>query len=198
MSLPSTNRDDPEKVAGANKPKISDELLEKARKESDAVLAELNTRLTGLSAAEASARLKRYGLNEIAREKHQSPLMRLVDNVKNPLVILLTALGILSYLTGDARAMIVIFVIVLVGIVLRFFQENRADNAAEKLKAMVNTNVTAVRDGKESEVALSLLVPGDIVRLAAGDMVPADVRVLTAKDLFLNQAALTGESVPVH
>ena len=117
---------------------------------------------------------------------------------KNPLVILLTGLGILSYLTGDARAMIVIFVIVLVGIVLRFFQENRADNAAEKLKAMVNTNATAVRDGKESEVALSLLVPGDIVRLAAGDMIPADVRVLTAKDLFLNQAALTGESVPVE
>ena len=154
--------------------------------------------MTGLSAAEAESRLKRYGLNEIAREKHQSPLMRLVDNVKNPLVILLTGLGILSYLTGDARAMIVIFVIVLVGIVLRFFQENRADNAAEKLKAMVNTNATAVRDGKESEVALSLLVPGDIVRLAAGDMIPADVRVLTAKDLFLNQAALTGESVPVE
>ena len=80
--------------------------------------------------------------------------MRLVDNVKNPLVILLTALGILSYLTGDVRAMIVIFVIVLVGVVLRFFQESRADNAAEKLKAMVNTNATVVRDGKESEVAL--------------------------------------------
>ena len=186
------------KPASGNQAVISDQLIEKAREDSDAVLKELESQLTGLSAAEAESRIKLYGLNEIAREKHQSPLMRLVDNVKNPLVILLTALGILSYLTGDARAMIVIFVIVLVGIVLRFFQENRADNAAEKLKAMVNTNATAVRDGKESEVALSLLVPGDIVRLAAGDMVPADVRVLTAKDLFLNQAALTGESVPVE
>ena len=74
----------------------------------------------------------------------------------------------------------------------------RADNAAEKLQAMVNTNATAVRDGKEAEVALSLLVPGDIIRLAAGDMVPADVRVLSAKDLFLNQAALTGEALPVE
>jgi P-type Mg2+ transporter len=198
MSLPTKPVNKPGVPIGANKPQISNQLLEDAHKESDAVLKELESQLTGLSAAEAESRLKRYGLNEIAREKHQSPLMRLVDNVKNPLVILLTALGILSYLTGDARAMIVIFVIVLVGIVLRFFQENRADNAAEKLKAMVNTNATTMRDGKESEVALSLLVPGDIVRLAAGDMVPADVRVLTAKDLFLNQAALTGESVPVE
>ncbi len=198
MSLPKS----PSKAAGkpvsGNQAAISDQLIEKARADSDAVLKELESQLDGLSAAEAESRLKRYGLNEITREKRQSPFMRLVDNVKNPLVILLTALGILSYLTGDARAMIVIFVIVLVGIVLRFFQESRADNAAEKLKAMVSTNATAVRDSKESEVALSLLVPGDIVRLAAGDMVPADVRVLTAKDLFLNQAALTGESVPVE
>ena len=198
MSLPKS----PSKAAGkpvsGNQAAISDQLIEKARADSDAVLKELESQLDGLSAAEAESRLKRYGLNEITREKRQSPFMRLVDNVKNPLVILLTALGILSYLTGDARAMIVIFVIVLVGIVLRFFQESRADNAAEKLKAMVSTNATAVRDSKESEVALSLLVPGDIVRLAAGDMVPADVRVLTAKDLFLNQAPLTGKSVPVE
>jgi len=77
---------------------------------------------------------------------------------------------------------------------LRFFQEMRADNAAAKLQAMVSNTATVVRDGKEAEVALKGLVPGDVVRLAAGDMVPADVRVLSAKDLFLNQAALTGEA----
>ena len=198
MSLPKSPSKSAGKPVSGNQSAFSDQLIEKARADSNAVLKELESQLDGLSAAEAESRLKRYGLNEITREKRQSPFMRLVDNVKNPLVILLTALGILSYLTGDARAMIVIFVIVLVGIVLRFFQESRADNAAEKLKAMVSTNATAVRDGKESEVALSLLVPGDIVRLAAGDMVPADVRVLTAKDLFLNQAPLTGESVPVE
>jgi len=198
MSLPHKPLTKAGVLPGAAKPQISNQLLEKARADGEAVLRGLESQLSGLSAAEADSRIKRYRLNQIAREKHQSPLMRLVDNVKNPLVILLTALGILSYLTGDVRAMIVIFVIVLVGVVLRFFQESRADNAAEKLKAMVNTNATVVRDGKESEVALSLLVPGDIVRLTAGDMVPADVRVLTAKDLFLNQAALTGESVPVE
>ena len=184
--------------ADANKPKVSDQILEIARTDSDSSLQKLETRLGGLSAAEVDARLKRYGLNVIGREKRPSPLKRLVDNVKNPLVLLLVALGILSYATGDLRAMIVIFVIVLVGIVLRFYQESRADNSAEKLKAMVSTNATAVRDGKDSEVELRLLVPGDIVRLTAGDMVPADVRVLSAKDLFLNQAPLTGESVPVE
>ncbi|MBI1794754.1 MAG: magnesium-translocating P-type ATPase [Chloroflexi bacterium] len=186
------------RFADGNRPGVSNYLLEMARKESDAVLNELESQSNGLSTAETDARVKRYGLNEIAREKHQSPLMRLLDNIKNPLVILLTGLGILSYLTGDLRATIVIFVMVLLGIVLRFYQEMRADNAAEKLKAMVNTTATVVRDGKEAEVALKLLVPGDIIRLNAGDMVPADMRVLTAKDLFLNQAALTGESMPVE
>src|SRR5512143_2792224 len=124
--------------------------------------------------------------------------MRLLDNVKNPLVILLVALGVLSYLTGDLRATVVIFVMVLLGVVLRFFQEMRADNAAEKLKAMVSNTATVVRGGEEKEVALKVLVPGDIIRLAAGDMVPADGRVLSAKDLFLNQAALTGEALPVE
>jgi len=183
---------------GATKSKVSEQLLEKAREEPDTVIKELESRISGLSAAEAEARVKRYGLNEIAREKRQSPLMRLWDNIKNPLVILLTALGVLSYLTGDLRATIVIFVMVLLGIVLRFYQEMRADNAAEKLKAMVNTTATVVRDGKDTEVTLKMLVPGDIIRLAAGDMVPADVCILSAKDLFLNQAALTGESMPVE
>ncbi len=186
------------KFTGAISPKVSDHLLEMARKESDAVLKEFESQSIGLSVAEAEARIKRYGLNEIAREKHQSPLMRLLDNVKNPLVILLTALGVLSYLTGDIRATVVIFVMVVLGVVLRFYQEMRADNAAEKLKAMVNITATVVRDGKDTEVALKFLIPGDIIRLNAGDLVPADMRVLTAKDLFLNQAALTGESMPVE
>src|SRR5512142_3022220 len=187
-----------ENLRSANKPKVSDQLLEMARKEPDAVLKELESQSNGLSMAEAEARVKRYGLNEIARERRQSPLMRLWDNIRNPLVILLIALGVLSYITGDLRAMIVIFVMVILGVVLRFFQEMRADNAAEKLQAMVNTTATVVRAGQDVEVPLKLLVPGDIIRLNAGDMVPADLRVLSAKDLFLNQAALTGESLPVE
>jgi Mg2+-importing ATPase len=200
MSLPSQENalSSAGTLVGAENPKVSEQLLEKAREEPDVVVKELESRLSGLTALEAEARIQRDGFNEIAREKRQSPLSRLWDNIRNPLVILLTALGVLSYITGDLRAMIVILVMVLLGIVLRFYQEMRADNAAEELEAMVNTTATVVRDGKDTEVALKMLVPGDIVHLAAGDMVPADVRILAAKDLFLNQAALTGETLPVE
>jgi P-type Mg2+ transporter len=201
MGLPTTTMSPAQRqgnLTGAKGRLVSDQLLQKACSDTETVLRELESRPDGLSQAEADSRLKQYGLNEIAREKRQSALMRLLSNVKNPLVLLLTALGVLSFLTGDLRATAVIFVMVFLGVVLRFFQEMRADNAAEKLKAMVSNTATLVRDGKEAEVPLKMLVPGDIIRLAAGDMVPADVRVLSAKDLFLNQAALTGESLPVE
>ena len=184
--------------AGGNEATISTELLAMARADAATVLQELASRLEGLSRAEADVRLKQVGPNEIAREKRPSPLMRLLDNIKNPLVILLVALGVISFLTGDLRAMVVILVMVVLGVVLRFFQEMRADNAAEKLKAMVSNTATVVRGGAEAEIPLKLLAPGDIIHLAAGDMVPADVRLLSAKDLFLNQAALTGEALPVE
>jgi Mg2+-importing ATPase len=188
----------PVPVPSRNGAQYSVELLEKARADTDTVLKELGSQPAGLSGAEADSRLKQVGTNEIAREKRQSALMRLLSNVKNPLVLLLIALGVLSFLTGDVRAMVVIFVMVVLGVVLRFFQEMRADNAAAKLQAMVSNTATLVRDGKDAEVALKMLVPGDIIRLAAGDMVPADARVLSAKDLFVNQAALTGEALPVE
>lgn len=127
-----------------------DELVEKARADTDTVLKELETRLDGLSEAEAGSRLKQFGTNEIAREKRQSALMRLLSNIKNTLVLLLLALGTRSYFTGDQRATVVIFVMVVLGVVLRFYQEQRADNAAEKLQAMVSNTATLVRGGKEA------------------------------------------------
>ncbi|MGZ3565868.1 MAG: magnesium-translocating P-type ATPase, partial [Gemmatimonadaceae bacterium] len=172
--------------------------METARADTDTVLKELGCRLDGLSETEADSRLKQFGTNEIAREKRQSLLTRLLSNIKNPLVLLLLALATISYLTGDLRATAVILVMVVLGVVLRFVQEMRADNAAAELQAMVSNTATLVRSGKEREASLKMLVPGDIVRLAAGDMVPADVRVVSAKDLFLNQAALTGEALPVE
>ncbi len=184
--------------AGATGAAIAADLLAKARADPAALLQELASRPEGLSQAEAEARLKQVGPNEIAREKSKSALLRLVDNIKDPLVILLVALGVISFLTGDLRAMVVIFVMVVLGVVLRFYQEMRADHAAEQLKAMVSNTAAVMRDGTEVEMPLKLLVPGDIIHLAAGDMVPADVRLFTAKDLFLNQAALTGEALPVE
>src|SRR5512141_2940078 len=201
MGLPMTTASPaqrPGDIATGNEAHVSDALLEKARADPETVLRELGSRFEGLSQADADARSTQYGSNEIAREKRQSALTRFWSNVSNPLVLLLTALGVLSFLTGDLRATVVIFVMVILGVVLRFYQEIRADNAAERLQAMVSNTATLVRDGKEAESSLKMLVPGDIIRLAAGDMVPADVRVLSAKDLFVNQAALTGEALPVE
>jgi P-type Mg2+ transporter len=176
----------------------SDEVLALARGEADAALTALDARPTGLRVDEAAARLARFGPNAIARETRRSATVRLLLNVKNPLVILLVALGLVSFLTGDDRATVVILLMVVLGVVLRFVQETRADHAAERLRAMVRNTATVVRDGRDQELPLAQVVPGDIVRLAAGDMVPADVRLLAAKDLFLNQAALTGEALPVE
>ncbi len=178
--------------------RVSPRLVESARADTATVLQRLNTQLGGLTTDEVEARLEQYGPNEVATEKRQSVLKRLLDNVKNPLVILLSVLGIVSYLTEDVRAAVVIFIMVILGITLRFFQEMRADNAAEELRAMVKTTATVLRDGAKQEVPLKAIVPGDIVFLSAGDMVPADVRVLSAKDLYLNQATLTGEAMPVE
>ena len=177
---------------------ISKKLVESARSDVDSILAQLETTSNGLSQDAITARLEQYGPNEVAREKRRTWLMRLWDNIKNPLVILLVLLGVISFLTGDMRATIVILTMVILGIILRYVQESRADNAAEQLKAMVRTTTTVIRDGQRKEIPLQDLVPGDIVALSAGDMIPADVRLVTTKDLFLNQAALTGESLPVE
>ena len=183
---------------GGKNAHIPGQLVGMGHADAATVLLNLASRLDGLTQVEADTRLKQYGQNVIARERRQSALMRLLSNIKNPLILLLMALGVLSFLTGDMRATVVIFVMVILGIVLRFVQEMRADTAAEKLQAMVSNTATLVRAGKEQEISLKMLVPGDIIRLAAGDMVPADVRVLSAKDLFLNQTVLTGESLPVE
>ncbi|MBA4391703.1 MAG: magnesium-translocating P-type ATPase [Syntrophus sp. (in: bacteria)] len=181
-----------------NKTTISGELLESAQTDITVVLQKLRTETNGLTAKEARTRLKQYGSNEIAKEKSKSALIRLIANVKNPLVILLVVLGIVSYLTGDIRATIMIFAMVLLGVFLRFFQELRSDKAAEKLKRMVSTVADVLRAGEKKEIPLKELVPGDIVLLSAGDMVPADVRLISEKDLHINQAALTGEALPVE
>jgi Mg2+-importing ATPase len=117
---------------------ISKKLVDSAHVDTSIVLEGLKTSPNGLSQAEAEARLEQYGPNEVARERRQTVLMRLWDNVKNPLVILLVVLGVISYLTEDIRAAVIIFLMVILGIVLRFYQERRADNAAEELEAMVS------------------------------------------------------------
>jgi len=171
-----------------------------ASKEVADVLASLGTSLSGLTDAEAAARLEQYGPNEVAHEKRESWLHRLYIAGRNPLVILLTILAIISFAApeGDAVTGFIMLAMVVLGVSLRFVQETRADAAAAKLKEMISVTATVIRDGQPHEIPLRDLVRGDIVKLSAGDMVPGDVRLLSAKDLFVIQATLTGESMPVE
>ena len=183
---------------GAPAISVSPLLLEAARSEGKEALRKLDTSTTGLTEEEAERRLEEYGPNVVAQERRFRRLRLLGTAVINPLVILLLVLAILSYLTDDLRGAVVMLVMVCLGVILRFVQEARADAAAAKLKAMISVTATVRRDGRPREVPLGQLVPGDVVQLAAGDMIPADVRLLSCKDLFLIQASLTGESFPVE
>lgn len=166
--------------------------------ETSEVFTRMKTTAEGLGDAEAARRLAEVGPNVVATGKHRGWPWRLLTATRNPLVILLIVLATISFATGDARAGIVMTLMVTIGVLLRFVQEARADAAAEKLKAMINVTAAVVRGGKEEEVPLKQLVPGDVVTLAAGDMIPADVRLISANDLFITQATLTGESLPVE
>lgn len=158
----------------------------------------MGTSADGLTQVEAEARALTVGPNEVAQEQRQSCLIRFLKIIRNPLVILLGSLSVVSYATGDPSAGTVMAAMVALSVTLRFVQEARADAAAAELKAMIHVTATVVRNGSSSEIPLRDLVPGDVVRLSAGDMIPGDVRVLASKDLFVSQGSLTGESLPVE
>jgi Mg2+-importing ATPase len=173
-------------------------LLEVARLEPEEMFQKLQTSPKGLTPEEAERRLQDVGSNVVAQELRHPRLRLLGRALVNPLVILLLVLAAFSFLTEDFRAGAVMVLMVILGVVLRFVQEARADTAAAKLKAMISVKATVLRGGQPTEVPLGDLVPGDVVELSAGDMIPADVCLISCKDLFVIQAALTGESFPVE
>ena len=178
-------------------------------------LVRLQSQVDGLDSAEAARRLARDGPNEV---QHEAPLpgwLRLWRCYLNPFNGLLTALALLSFLSADAKATVVIAAMVGLSTGIRFVQEGRSHRAAEGLRAMVSNTATVIRrsagrpaaaspgaspgmSSPPQEIALHDLVAGDVVALSAGDMIPADCRLLTARDLFVAQAAMTGESLPVE
>ncbi|MEN6451556.1 MAG: magnesium-translocating P-type ATPase [Thermoguttaceae bacterium] len=178
--------------------RVSPQLADAAGKTVSEVLELVKTSSTGLTQAEAEERLERHGPNEVAGEKHRGWVMRLLITMRNPLVILLSLLAIATFLTGDPAGASVMVLMVVLGVSLRFIQESRADTAAAKLNAMITVTATVIRDGQARETPLGELVPGDLIKLSAGDMIPADIRVISSKDLFIVQASLTGESMPVE
>ncbi|HKW31353.1 MAG TPA: magnesium-translocating P-type ATPase [Verrucomicrobiae bacterium] len=192
-------------MAGSNNSNIqraADLVRDAATRETSEVLQSLGTSPNGLTEDEALARLEHYGPNEVAQEKKHNWLYRLYIAALNPLVILLTLLAAVTFATAESSSDYlggaVMLAMVVLGLSLRFIQETKADNAAAKLKAMIKVTATVLRDGQAQEVPLRQLVPGDVVKLSAGDMIPGDVRLISAKDLFIIQATLTGESLPVE
>jgi P-type Mg2+ transporter len=178
--------------------RVAPVLLELAGLEVPDIHARLASRAEGLTAAEAQARLAQYGPNVLAKD-HRAGIARLLwRSIVNPLVILLAALATISFATADVRAGLLMLSMIVLSVGLKLVQEAKASGAAAKLKAMISVTATVLRDGTSQEIPVAQLVPGDVVQLNAGDMVPGDVRIVQAKDLFVSQGALTGESFPVE
>jgi len=161
-------------------------------------LTRLDTSSEGLTPEEAAARLLRYGPNVMERAVGDGPLRLLVRQIKGPLVWVLIAAAVVAIALGKLTDGFVVLAVVVLNSVIGFVQELRAGRAIEALRSMVPEQATVRRGGRSEIVAAGTLVPGDIVVLASGDKVPADVRLLAVKNLRVDEAALTGESVPVE
>ncbi|PTR27342.1 Mg2+-importing ATPase [Luteibacter sp. OK325] len=176
-----------------------------AYRPADELLRSLDARLDGLDEAAIAERLDRDGINEVGHEKPPHWSIQLLHAFRNPFIIVLLVLAVVQIVTepDDFTGPVIIAVMVGISVLLSFTQEFRSSRAAEKLKAMVRNTSTVTRRAEDGhaeriEVPVEELVVGDIVHLGAGDMVPADLRLLAAKDLFISQAILTGESLPVE
>ena len=165
---------------------------------SASLLSQLEATADGLSLREARTRSARFGPNTLRTHGERPLLIQYLSHFKNPLVLVLLAASAVSALTGEITGFVIIWAIVLMSVTLDFVQEYRAGRAAEQLKKTVAVRATVLRDGHAQEIQIAGLVPGDVVVLAAGDLIPADCRLLEAKDFFINQSLLTGESYPVE
>jgi Mg2+-importing ATPase len=164
----------------------------------DRILARLATSTSGLDATEAQSRLKMFGPNDAAIIKRSPLWLQFLSRFQNPLVIILLIASGLSAATGDVASFLIVVVIVTISMTIDFVQEVRAQNAIEALRRSVAVQATVRRNGACLSVPIDRLVPGDVVELIAGDLVPADSRLLESRDLFINQALLTGEPYPAE
>jgi P-type Mg2+ transporter len=193
------------KAAGKGAAAVHAVAAQEAFRANDELLAALETTPAGLDEEQIEARLHRDGPNEVSHEKPPHWSRQLLRAFKNPFIIVLLVLAVVQIFAtpDDLSGPIIIAVMVTISVLLNFSQEFRSSRAAENLKAMVRNTATVTRkasDGhsEQIEVPVAELVAGDIVHLGAGDMVPGDLRLLSAKDLFISQAILTGESLPVE
>lgn len=194
-----------QEVRGLAARPASARLLEAARQTPQEVFAAYETTPQGQPRPDIMRAL--FGRNELARKKADSILKRLFKAFINPFTVVLIVLAVISFITDyvivepedrDLTAVLIVGIMVFISGTLRFVQEVRSGNAAERLQAMVKTTIAVLRNGESRERPISELVVGDVIRLAAGDMIPADVRIVETKDLFVSQSSLTGESEPME
>jgi Mg2+-importing ATPase len=164
----------------------------------EVIFEKFNTSRKGLSDKEVKKRLEEYGYNETARRKKRTLFIQILLKFVNPLVIVLLIIAAFSLFFGEKISAFLVILMAIMSVALSFFQEHRAGREAEKLSEMVRNTATVYRNGKLKEVPIREIVPGDIVVLSAGDIIPADLRIISCKDLFINQALLTGESFPIE
>ncbi|HEY4483251.1 MAG TPA: HAD-IC family P-type ATPase, partial [Candidatus Paceibacterota bacterium] len=151
----------------------------------------------GLSSQEVTERLATFGRNTISTTRRVPGLKIFLSQFKSPLILILAAAGIVTLAISHYRDAIFIFIAVVVNTVLGFYQENKAERALSEIKTYLKQRARVIRDGVEREIDAQELVPGDVIRLAQGDRVPADARVMFVNDFQVDEALLTGESLPV-
>jgi Mg2+-importing ATPase len=164
----------------------------------EVLFEKLNTSIKGLSEEEAKKRILEYGHNEPAKKKKRTILVQILSKFINPLVIVLLIIAGFSLFFGAKISAILVSLMAIMSVLLSFIQEYRAGKEAEKLSEMVRATSTVFRNSRPKEIKIREIVPGDIIDLYAGDMIPADLRIISCKDLFINQASLTGEAFPIE
>jgi Mg2+-importing ATPase len=161
-------------------------------------LLKLESTENGITSDEAEKRLEEFGKNELAHTKEIGVIQDLYNRCKSPLVIQLIVIALISSLMGDSKSTIVVVCMIILSIGLSFILDRRSSKAVETLGKRIKSHVVVLRDGKEMDIPISEIVPGDIVLLHAGSIIPADIRLLSAKDFFVSQSVLTGESLPIE
>ena len=192
------------KIEDKNK-EIELKLKEYGKMDSEKLLKELKTSLNGLSCIEIEEKQEEYGKNILDLKNNNTTLNRLKEAFINPFNIVLILVAIITFFTDviisankDYLTFTLIVSTVFISAMISFFQQTSSDKAAQKLKKMISNKIDVIRDGRQAVVDVEEIVPGDIVKLSSGDMLPGDVRIIENKDLFIDQASLTGESNPVE